>query len=89
MTQRITVSLPDDVAVRLDRESNASAFVTLAVRERMAREDTLAMLREHGFDITDGGRAQARAKIDRARERMTPERWTALRERYGRPEPDA
>ena len=32
MTRRITISLPDDVADRLDEAPNASAFIASAVR---------------------------------------------------------
>jgi hypothetical protein len=85
MTQRITVSLPDDVAGRIGQETNASAFVTEAVRERMEREQTQALLVQHGFTITGEGRARARAKLLEARERMTPERFAELRQAFRSP----
>jgi hypothetical protein len=89
MTQRVTVSLPDDVAGRLEQEPNASAFVTIAVRREMAREATHELLRAQGFAITDKGRAAARAKLDAARGRTTPAVRAQLRERFGRPQPTA
>lgn len=83
MTERVTVSLPDDVAARLHRERNVSAYVTDALRERMSREETARLLAEHGFVLTEEGRARARSALDAARARMTPERWEQLR-RVGR-----
>jgi hypothetical protein len=79
MTKRVTVSLPDDVAARLDREPNASSFVAEALRERIDRERTLELLAAHGFEITDEGRARARALLNEARSRVTPERFAELR----------
>jgi len=62
--RRVTVSLPADVAEYLEREGNASAAVTDALRARMNRgAATLAMLRAAGFDITDEGLARARGKL--------------------------
>lgn len=83
MSKRMTVNLPDDVADRLSQEPNVSAFVTEALRERMSRERTMALLAEHGFRVTDEGRARARARLAEARDRMTPERFAELR-RFGR-----
>lgn len=73
MTQRVTVSLPDDVAARLETEPNVSAYVTDAIRQRMTGEQTHAMLAAHGFVITPEGRERARRRLAEARERMTPE----------------
>ncbi len=89
MTQRVTVSLPDDVAGRLGQEANASAYVTAAVRREMARENTEQLLRGQGFAITAEGRIAARTKLDAARERTTPEVRAQLRERFGRSRPTA
>lgn len=80
MTRRVTVSLPDDVASRLEAEPNASAYVAQAVRDRMARERTAQLLAAHGFPITDEGRERARRRLTEARERMTHARWDRLRE---------
>ena len=79
MTQRVTVSLPDDVAARLERERNASAYVTEALRERIKREQTMQLLAAHGFEVTEEGKARARAELDEARLRVTPERFAELR----------
>ncbi|MDG4832381.1 hypothetical protein O7627_24180 [Solwaraspora sp. WMMD1047] len=79
MTKRVTVSLPDDIAERLEGEPNASAYVAEAIRQRAARERGHQMLAEQGFVITEEGRARARQRLAEARERMTPERWAALR----------
>jgi hypothetical protein len=39
MTKKLAISVPDDVAARLDQESNVSASITEAVRVRIAAED--------------------------------------------------
>lgn len=83
MTQRVTVSLPDDVAQRLDQEPNASAFVTEAIRQRMVREQGRQMLIDQGFNITDEGVARARAILAEADRKWTPERRQQLRDRMG------
>jgi predicted transcriptional regulator len=83
MSKRVTVNLPDDVADRLGQEPNISAFVTDALRERMSRERTITLLAEHGFRVTEAGRARARERLAEARQRMTPERFAELR-RVGR-----
>jgi hypothetical protein len=80
MTQRITVSLPDDVAERVAQASNASAFITTALRERIEREDTRALLAEHGFQLTEEGRQRARGRLAAVRAGMTPESYAHLRE---------
>lgn len=80
MTQRITVSLPDDIAERVAQEPNASAFVTAALREQIEREDTRNLLTEHGFQLTDAGRKRARERLAEVRATMTPERYAQLRD---------
>lgn len=80
MTQRVTVSLPDDVAERLEQEPNVSAYVTAALREQMDREDVRSTLAEHGIQITNEGLARARHRIDEARAKMTPERYAELKQ---------
>jgi Arc/MetJ-type ribon-helix-helix transcriptional regulator len=79
MTQRVTVSLPDDVAERLSREGNASAYVTAALRNQMDREETQATLAAHGIEVTAAGLARARKRLDEAKAKMTPERYAELR----------
>jgi hypothetical protein len=79
MTQRVTVSLPDDVAERLSREDNASAYVTSALRIQMDREQTLATLASHGIEVTPDGLARARNRLETAKAKMTPERYAELR----------
>jgi len=68
---------PDDVAERLSRESNASAYVTEALRDRMERAQTRSLLAEHGFAVTDEGVARARGRR-LAAATMTPERRAEL-----------
>jgi post-segregation antitoxin (ccd killing protein) len=73
MSKRVTVNVPDDVAERLSREGNVSAFVTEAVRARMRHETTRAMLEAAGFRFTDEGLAAARRRLEEGRRRMTPD----------------
>jgi hypothetical protein len=80
MSKRVTVNLPDDVADRLGLEPNASAYVTEALRERMERERTKALLAEHGFPVTGEGIARARERRLAAGARMTPQRRDELRQ---------
>ncbi len=80
MTKKIAVSLPDDVAERLARESNVSAFVARAVRRQMAGEKTREILSRAGFVITDEDIAEAHAEMEQLRAKISPE----LREQAAR-----
>jgi hypothetical protein len=73
MTKKIAISVPDDVAERLAREPNVSAFVAESVRRVMAGERTRQALRDVGFVLTDAGLAEAGRKLDEAQARITPE----------------
>jgi hypothetical protein len=84
MTKKIAISVPDDVAARLEREPNVSAFVTEAVRIRMNAEEVHAKLIAAGFDITEEGKALARAELDAAWAKVTPETWRQARELQAR-----
>jgi hypothetical protein len=48
------------------------------------RDDTERVLAGAGIVVTDEGKARARAKLRDAEQRMTPEAWARLDERYGR-----
>jgi hypothetical protein len=73
MTRRITITLPDEIAARLDIEPNASAFIARAITEYTRTERTWDMLRAAGYIPTPESRARARKKIADARARVTPE----------------
>lgn len=73
MTKKIAISVPDDVAERLAREPNVSAYVTESVRLRMAKERTREALVALGFTITDEAMDRVRAEMERLRESVTPE----------------
>jgi hypothetical protein len=73
MTRRITITLPDEIAERLDIEPNASAFVTEALRERIRIERTWAALRSAGYVPSEESRARGRRRLDDARARVTAE----------------
>src|SRR5215467_4030915 len=71
MTRKIAISVPDDVAARLAREPNVSAFVAESVRIRMAAERARAAMAAAGFDLTSQGQAHAAAELDAARAGLT------------------
>ena len=73
MTKKLTVSLPDDIAERLSRETNVSAFVAQAVRRQMDRERTVALLGKAGYDLTVGDAEEGFARLHDAQRQMTPE----------------
>jgi hypothetical protein len=73
MTRKIAISLPDDVAARLEREPNVSAFVAESVRMRMTAENVRATLRAAGFALTVEGQARVSAELDALRAGITPE----------------
>jgi hypothetical protein len=73
MSRRITVNVPDDVADRLGTESNVSAYVTEAVREKMRHERTRQTLTAAGFHLTDAGLDNARRRLAEGRAAMTPD----------------
>ncbi|HZN19808.1 MAG TPA: hypothetical protein VFB84_16730 [Micromonosporaceae bacterium] len=95
MTKRVTVSLPDDVAAYLATADNASAAVADAMRAQMDRRAaTEAMLRAAGFEVTEAGKARARAalarlgpeqraEIDRRRDLLQSGDWPAEERRMG------
>lgn len=73
MTKKIAISVPDDVAERLAREPNVSAYIADAVRRRMSAERTREALDALGFDITDDGIARAREQRRRLMDSVPPE----------------
>jgi len=73
MSRRITVNVPDDVAERLEKLSNVSAYVTEAIRHRMRAETTRAMLEASGFHLTEEGMQRWRERLAEGRAKMTPE----------------
>jgi hypothetical protein len=52
--------------------------------DQSTRDQTAALLAEHGFVITDEGKARAREKLAEMDAHWTPERRQALRERLAR-----
>jgi hypothetical protein len=86
MSKRITINVPDDVAERLEKLNNVSAFVTEAIRQRMRAETTRAMLEASGFRITDEGMQKWRERLAEGRAKMTPEvlaRGRKMRREWG------
>lgn len=71
MTRRLTISIPDDVADRLDQEPNASAFIAEAVRHRIHGEQIAQIIEADGIRVTAHGRALARERLNEARSRLT------------------
>lgn len=56
----------------------------MAPPDRDTRAETDRMLAAAGIVVTDEGRGRAREKLAAAQQRMTPQAWARLRERYGR-----
>lgn len=73
MTKKITVSLPDELAARLTREPNVSAYVAEALRRRVAGERTREVLCRSGFALTEAGVARAHAEREQLSASITPE----------------
>lgn len=48
--------------------------------DQSTRDETAALLREHGFAVTEEGKALARAKLRDAARRVPPERREELRQ---------
>lgn len=80
MTKRITVSLPDHVAERLDQEPNASAYVTEAIEGKMRGERVRQQLADAGVQVTDEGLARTRQRLAELDTAWTPERRKSLRD---------
>jgi len=64
MTRKIAISVPDDVADRLDREPNVSAFITETVRRRMVSDRVRDSLVHAGLSVSDEGITRASAELD-------------------------
>jgi hypothetical protein len=73
MTKKIAISVPDDVAERLEREPNVSAFISEAVRARMTGESVRRTLEASGFVLTDEARARVAEEYAALRASITPE----------------
>jgi hypothetical protein len=71
MTKKLTVSLPDDIADRLGREANVSAFVAMAIRRQMDRERTVELLAQAGYDLTVGHAEAGFDRLHDAQRQMT------------------
>ena len=87
MTRKISVSLPDDVAERLDGKANVSAYVTDALEAQYSREQTERLNLSTGVTATDEERGQARRRardvLARARAQCSPELFEQMRQRHG------
>lgn len=82
--RKISISVPEDVATRLDREPNASAYLVDAARARMRSEELGALLAERAMTVTAEGRARAAAVRAAVTADWPPERWEQVRERTRR-----
>lgn len=80
MARKLSITVPDDLAERLDREPDAEAFLIETARTRVRAEEFRAMLTEQGMVVTPGGRARAAARLAQAAAEWPPERFAAVRE---------
>ncbi|MFI5840289.1 hypothetical protein ACIA8K_11350 [Catenuloplanes sp. NPDC051500] len=71
MTKKLTVSMPDDIADRLARETNVSAFVAMAIRRQMDRERTIELLGQAGYELTVGHAEAGFGRLHDAQRQMT------------------
>ncbi|MDZ5443622.1 hypothetical protein U2F26_12885 [Micromonospora sp. 4G57] len=79
--RKLSISVPPDVAERLEREPNASAYLVEAARALMRREALTAELAHQGIQVTEEGVARARAARAAVDAAWPPERYQAVRER--------
>jgi hypothetical protein len=79
--RKLSISVPPDVAERLEREPNASAFLVHAARALMRREALDAELAHQGVAVTEEGVARARAARAAVDVAWPAERYQAIRER--------
>ena len=77
MTKRISITLPDEVARRLDQEENASAYIAEAIRLRIRREALRAVLSEAGYQITAEGKEKMRLRVHDLETRRAARRGAA------------
>jgi hypothetical protein len=92
MSKRLTIYVPNDVAERLGREANASAYLTQAARRLMAVEATRAGLAAsgHGEIPQDAIDEQVQAIAHQQRRRDDPELTARMQDRlaeFRRPAP--
>jgi mannitol/fructose-specific phosphotransferase system IIA component len=73
MTQRLSITVPDDVAAILAREENASAYIAESIQLRHRRESIRQMLADHGISVTDEGVARMRRRVSSLRARRQEE----------------
>ncbi|MEU6203724.1 hypothetical protein ABZ814_09050 [Micromonospora musae] len=79
--RKLSISVPPDVAERLEQEPNASAYVTQAVRDRMRLDAMDAELAHTGIEITEQGVAEARARRAAVEAEWPAERRQSVRDR--------
>jgi hypothetical protein len=86
MTKKIAISIPDDVAERLTAGDieNVSAYVTEAVRRRIAAEAFRKELEDRGFKITNEGVERWRRLLAERNAQVSPDLWISARERLDR-----
>jgi hypothetical protein len=63
MTQRITISLPDDVAAYAERAGNTSGFIADVLRRRMRTDGLRAQWASLGYLVTDADLERTRAHL--------------------------
>ena len=79
--RKLSISVPPDVAERLEREPNASAYLVHAARVLMRGEALAAELAHQGIPVTEEGVARARAARAAVDAAWPSERYQAVRER--------
>lgn len=70
MTQKISITLPDDVAELLDKEENVSAYIAEAIRMRQHREHVRDFLARHGYEVTTEGMSRMGRRLKDKKRRV-------------------
>src|SRR5262245_55907913 len=81
MTRRLTISLPDDIAERIDREPNASAFIAGLIRRAIRYAPLQTSVRAE-LGVTAAGKARPRERLQRARLESSQPENVARREAF-------
>jgi hypothetical protein len=80
MTRKLAISVPDDVAERLDREPNVSAYVSEAVRRMIVSERVREGLAATGIEVTPERVAAAADELAALHASVTPQLRAAAEE---------
>ncbi len=70
MTRKLTISVPDDVAMALEGIENVSGYFTELARRDQRRATGMAMLAQAGYQPTEAGMDALRERMAEARRKI-------------------